>query len=144
MPHPFWTAKRTIPVVRRCASGEIAWGRRGYAGSGSSEQPKCPTASLALGPAPQKLRDGFELVRKAQVRTVRQLKPGASPREIFAAHNEFMTRHGAPPETRLHAHGQGCALVERPLIRSNETMRLEDECGGPSRPWDSHRICRDR
>jgi Xaa-Pro aminopeptidase len=30
-----------------------------------------------------------------------------------------------PPEKRLYAHGQGYDLVERPLIRADETMALE-------------------
>lgn len=35
-----------------------------------------------------------------------------------------MTEHGLPPERRLYAHGQGYDLVERPLIRADETMEL--------------------
>ena len=30
-----------------------------------------------------------------------------------------------PPELRLYAHGQGYDLVERPLIRADETMTIE-------------------
>jgi hypothetical protein len=35
-----------------------------------------------------------------------------------------MTSHGAPPELRLFGHSQGYDLVERPLLRSDETMPL--------------------
>ena len=35
-----------------------------------------------------------------------------------------MTRHGAPPELRLYGHSQGYDLVERPLLRDDETMPL--------------------
>ncbi len=30
-----------------------------------------------------------------------------------------------PPELRLYAHGQGYDLVERPLMRADETMSIE-------------------
>ena len=35
-------------------------------------------------------------------------------------------RAGLPPELRLYAHGQGYDLVERPLIRADETMTIEE------------------
>jgi hypothetical protein len=35
-----------------------------------------------------------------------------------------MTSRGAPPELRLYGHSQGYDLVERPLLRSDETMPL--------------------
>jgi hypothetical protein len=34
-------------------------------------------------------------------------------------------KHGLPPELRLYAHGQGYDIVERPLIRRDETMAIE-------------------
>ena len=36
-----------------------------------------------------------------------------------------MRGRGLPPELRLYAHGQGYDMVERPLIRDDETMPLE-------------------
>ena len=38
--------------------------------------------------------------------------------------NEYMRAHEFPPERRVYSHGQGYDLVERPLIRSDETMTL--------------------
>ena len=35
-----------------------------------------------------------------------------------------MKSRGAPPETRLFGHSQGYDLVERPLLRDDETMPL--------------------
>ena len=35
-----------------------------------------------------------------------------------------MGSRGLPLETRLYAHSQGYDLVERPLVRADETMRL--------------------
>jgi len=82
--------------------------------------------TIVLGKATQELIEGFEIVKEAQEHTVRKFKPGASCRDISLAHNEFMKRKGAPPETRLYSHSQGYDLVERPLIRADENMVLEE------------------
>jgi Xaa-Pro aminopeptidase len=81
--------------------------------------------TIVLGKASQELIDGFEIVKAAQAHTLRKFKPGASCREIFLAHNEFMKRNGAPPESRVYSHSQGYDLIERPLVRSDESMNLE-------------------
>jgi Xaa-Pro aminopeptidase len=81
--------------------------------------------AIVLGKASQELFDGFEIVKEAQVHTLRKFKPGASCREISLAHNEFMKQKGVPPESRVYSHSQGYDLIERPLIRSDETMNLE-------------------
>ena len=36
-----------------------------------------------------------------------------------------MRARSLPPELRLYCHGQGYDLVERPLIRADETLTLE-------------------
>jgi Xaa-Pro aminopeptidase len=77
-----------------------------------------------LGKAPAELTDAFEVVRETQHQTVKLLKPGANPKEIWEANNRFLVNRGQPPETRLYAHGQGYDLVERPAIRDDETMTL--------------------
>jgi Xaa-Pro aminopeptidase len=81
--------------------------------------------TIVLGKASQELIEGFEIVKEAQAHTLRRFKPGASCREIFLAHNEFMKQKGAPPESRIYSHSQGYDLIERPLIRSDESMNLE-------------------
>jgi Xaa-Pro aminopeptidase len=81
--------------------------------------------TIVLGKASNELIDGFEAVKEAQANTLRLIKPGASCREIAAAHDEFMRARGLPPESRLYCHGQGYDLVERPLVRDDETMTLE-------------------
>ena len=81
--------------------------------------------TIVLGKASQELIEGFNIVRAAQQHTLRQLKPGASCREIFSAHNQFMTRNGVTAESRIYAHSQGYDLVERPLIRDDEPMIIE-------------------
>jgi Xaa-Pro aminopeptidase len=80
--------------------------------------------TLVFGKATQQLLDGFAAMKAAQDHTLSLIKPGASCRDIAAAHDEYMRRRNFPPELRLYCHGQGYDLVERPLVRSDETMTL--------------------
>jgi Xaa-Pro aminopeptidase len=80
--------------------------------------------TFVLGKAPQELVDGLETVKAAQQFMLAQMRPGAQPREIHAAFNDYMKTRGLPEETRLNAHGMGYDMVERPLIRHDETMPL--------------------
>ena len=80
--------------------------------------------TMVLGAADDHLLQAFENVRAAQDHSLSLMKPGAQPAEIFAAHNRWMAEHGLPEEARLYAHGQGCEMVERPLIRQDETLPL--------------------
>ena len=57
--------------------------------------------------------------------TLDMIKPGADPKDLIAAHNDFLRSKGYPEERRLYAHGQGYDLVERPGIRADETMKLK-------------------
>jgi Xaa-Pro aminopeptidase len=82
--------------------------------------------TIVLGKASNELIDGFKQMKEAQAHTLRLLKPGASCAEIAARHDDYMRARGLPPELRLYAHGQGYDLVERPLIRADETMRVEE------------------
>lgn len=83
---------------------------------------------ICFGRAPSELVDGFELSCAAQAETAKLCRPGVSAADVFKAHNDFMTTHGASPEYRLHAHGQGHDTVERPLIRADETLAIEGGC----------------
>jgi Xaa-Pro aminopeptidase len=80
--------------------------------------------TFVLGKAPQELVDGLETVKEAQRYMFSLMRPGAVPVEIFAAFNEYMRARKLPEETRLNAHGMGYDMVERPLIRHDETMPL--------------------
>lgn len=82
--------------------------------------------TMVLGNADDHLLQAFENMCAAQEHTLSLMKPGAKPAEILAAHNTWMTQRGLPPETRLYAHGQGCEMVERPLIRHDEDMPLAE------------------
>ena len=79
--------------------------------------------TIVLGKASNELIDGFESMKEAQAHTLRLLKPGAScARGRRQATTTTCAARGLPPELRLYAHGQGYDLVERPLIRADETM----------------------
>ena len=82
--------------------------------------------TIVLGAADDRLLQAFENVRAAQDHTLSLMKPGAAPATIAAAHNAWMTARDLPGETRLYAHGQGYEMVERPLIRQDETMPLAE------------------
>jgi len=81
--------------------------------------------TIVLGKASNELIDGFETMKEAQAHTLRLLKPGASCAAIAQSHDDYMLSRKLPPELRLYAHGQGYDLVERPLIRCDETMTIE-------------------
>lgn len=80
--------------------------------------------TIVLGQSTDRLKEQFASMCEAQDHTLSLLKPGADPAEIAARHDDWMRAHGLPPETRLYGHGQGGDMVERPLIRRDETMRI--------------------
>ncbi|HEY6992633.1 MAG TPA: M24 family metallopeptidase [Xanthobacteraceae bacterium] len=82
--------------------------------------------TIVLGKASNELIDGFESMKEAQAHTLRLLKPGASCADVARRHDEYMRTRGLPPELRLYCHGQGYDLVERPLVRADETMAIEE------------------
>ena len=81
--------------------------------------------TCVLGRAPQEMKDEFAFVLEAQKFVLDLLRPGASCKDIFEAYNAFMRKNGRPEEKRLHCHGQGYDMVERPLLRFDETMPIE-------------------
>ncbi|HTT28970.1 MAG TPA: M24 family metallopeptidase [Solirubrobacteraceae bacterium] len=78
-----------------------------------------------LGPVPKRLHEELEFALEAQRFTLERLRPGAAAAEIFAEYNEFLQANSRPPERRVHCHGQGYDLVERPFVRFDETMTIE-------------------
>ena len=82
--------------------------------------------TIVLGKASNELIDGFESMKEAQAHTLRLLKPGVSCAEVAEAHDDYMRKHDLPAELRLYCHGQGYDLVERPLVRADETMNIQE------------------
>ena len=81
--------------------------------------------TAVLGKATAEMKEGHEFVLEAQRFALELLKPGASCKEIWDAYNQFVREHGRPEEKRVHFHGQGYDMVERPLVRFDETMAIE-------------------
>jgi Xaa-Pro aminopeptidase len=79
---------------------------------------------FVLGAASQELRDAHAQVLEAQRFALSLLRPGALCRDIYAAHNQWLREHGMSEELRLSIHGMGYDMVERPLIRADEDMRI--------------------
>ncbi|UCE34440.1 MAG: M24 family metallopeptidase, partial [Deltaproteobacteria bacterium] len=80
--------------------------------------------TCVLGKASDELFEACEVAKEAQQVTLNLLNPGAEPKDLLAANNDFLRSKGLPVETRLYAHGQGYDLVERPAIRDDEPMKL--------------------
>jgi Xaa-Pro aminopeptidase len=81
--------------------------------------------TCVLGKASDELLEACETAKEAQQMTIDLLKPGADPKDLLAANNDFLRSKGFPEEKRLYAHGQGYDLVERPAIRDDEPMKLQ-------------------
>ena len=81
---------------------------------------------FVLGRASRELREVHARVLEAQQFALALLKPGTPCRDIFARHNAWMREHGLPEERRLSVHGMGHDMVERPLIRDDEDMCIEE------------------
>jgi len=80
--------------------------------------------TCVLGKASDELLEACGISKEAQRVTLELLKPGADPKDLVAANNEFLRSKGFPEEKRLYAHGQGYDLVERPAIREDEPMKI--------------------
>jgi Xaa-Pro aminopeptidase len=81
--------------------------------------------TAVLGRASQEMKDEFAFVLEARNFTLKLLKPGAACKDIWDAYNQFMREHKRPEEKRLYCHGQGYDMVERPLVRFDEPMKLK-------------------
>ncbi len=80
--------------------------------------------SIVLGRATPEMREQQQFLLEAQRFCIEQLHDGADCPDIWARYNVFMREHGRPEERRVHFHGQGYDMVERPLIRHDETMPI--------------------
>jgi Xaa-Pro aminopeptidase len=83
--------------------------------------------SCVVGNVPQQMKDEFAISIAARQVILDMLKPGTPCREIAEAFNAFMRKNGRDEELRLNAHSQGYDLVERPLLRRDETMIIEKD-----------------
>jgi len=82
--------------------------------------------TCVLGRAPQQLVEEYEFSLAAQDFCVSLMSPGKSAAEAAEAYNAFMRDNGRNEEKRIHCHGQGTDLVERPLVRHDENWVLRE------------------
>jgi Xaa-Pro aminopeptidase len=80
--------------------------------------------TCVLGKASHEMKDEFAFVLEARKFALDLLRPGASPKDIWDAYNEFVRAVKRPEEQRLFCHGQGYDMVERPLVRFDEKMPI--------------------
>ncbi len=92
--------------------------------NGAGGMGTAPGRLVSFGKVGSETREAHEVCVAAQALTASLCIAGTDPADIFAAHNAFMVSHGSEPERRLHSHAEGYDAVERPFIRSDETMKL--------------------
>ena len=78
--------------------------------------------TIVLGEATQEQHDELSFTLEAQRFALDLMHPGTPCSEIWDKYNAFMVENGRDPERRLFCHGQGYDMVERPLVRADETM----------------------
>jgi Xaa-Pro aminopeptidase len=81
--------------------------------------------TIVLGEAPEQVLEDHRFVLAARKYCLDLLRPGARPPEIWERYNDYLREHGRPEEQRVHCHSQGYDIVERPLVRFDETMPIE-------------------
>jgi Xaa-Pro aminopeptidase len=69
--------------------------------------------------------EAHAIAKEAREILCANLKPGLLPSVGLKASDEYLASKGCPPENRVVGHGQGLDLVERPVIRPEETAKLE-------------------
>lgn len=82
--------------------------------------------TVCIGEIPMPMQDAWNDAVELQDITVEKMKPGANPKELFEAHNKLLDSMGYSAEGRLYAHSQGYDMVERPAVRPEETMLIEE------------------
>jgi Xaa-Pro aminopeptidase len=81
---------------------------------------------FVLGQVSHELEDAHAAVLAAQRYGLSLLKPGAAAASVFEEHNAYLRRSKLPQERRLSMHGMGYDMVERPLIRNDESMSIAE------------------
>jgi Xaa-Pro aminopeptidase len=95
--------------------------------------------TAVVGKVPQAMQDEFAFTLQARRFTLDLLQPGTPCKAIWDQYNAFMQRNGRPAEARLYCHGQGYDLVERPLVRHDEPMTIEQDMNIVVHPTYTHK-----
>ena len=94
--------------------------------------------TLTFGKVGSALAEANAAVTEMQHSIIKAFKPGTPCADILVRHNLDRAGHQLPPETRMFAHGQGYDLVERPLIRDDETGKVMANMNFAVHPTISH------
>lgn len=81
--------------------------------------------TIVVGSADDALLEEHEFAIGAWRHCAAMLVPGASAAAVAVAYNAHLHEHDRPEERRIHCHGQGYDIVERPLVRADESMSIE-------------------
>lgn len=80
---------------------------------------------VCLGEVPKPLLKLWNDMVELQNITVEHLKPGAKPADIIKAYNKRITEMQYKIEERCYAHSQGYDILERPLVRLDESIIIK-------------------
>lgn len=80
---------------------------------------------ICIGRPPEVLQEAHAIVKEARSVLAANLKPGTVPGVALEASDGLLKKKGCPPESRVAGHGQGLDLVERPVVRPEETAKLQ-------------------
>ena len=94
--------------------------------------------TLSFGRVGPALADANAAVTEMQRSIIEAFKPGRLCADILAEHNRDRAERRLPPETRMFSHGQGYDLVERPLIRDDETLKVAANMNFAVHPTIAH------
>ena len=75
---------------------------------------------FVLGEPPAPLQAELAFAAEAQAYCASLLVDGAASADVWHSYNAYLREHGRGEERRIHCHGQGYDLVERPLIRFDD------------------------
>jgi Xaa-Pro aminopeptidase len=81
---------------------------------------------MSIGKPSEELQQAYAIAKEAREIMAANLKPGSLPGAALEACDEYLKSKGCPPEGRVAGHGQGLDLVERPVVRKEETCKLQE------------------
>lgn len=93
---------------------------------------------ILLGDVPPRVEDEFAFALEARQILLSGLAPGEASADVADEYNTFMEARGRPRDQRLVGHAQGYDMVERPLVRHDETMRIQRDMSIALHPTYNH------
>lgn len=81
--------------------------------------------AFVIGKALPQTKESMAFSLEVQKLTASMLKPGTPGPEIWEAANKFRRENGRNEERRLYCHGQGYGLIEPPMVRYDDPMKIQ-------------------